>query len=78
MKPTVVFFEDQYVDRLRPINLARPTYAVTCGAFSHYRNRLPGRSRRASPLDAAKPLLALGLFVTILQCPVSEASLSSC
>jgi len=34
MKPTVVFFEDQYVDRLRPINLARPTYAVTCGAFS--------------------------------------------
>ena len=34
MKPTVVFFEDQFVDRLRPINLARPTFAVTCGAFS--------------------------------------------
>lgn len=34
MAPTVVFFEDQFVDRLRPINLARPTHAVTCGAFS--------------------------------------------
>jgi UDP-N-acetylglucosamine diphosphorylase / glucose-1-phosphate thymidylyltransferase / UDP-N-acetylgalactosamine diphosphorylase / glucosamine-1-phosphate N-acetyltransferase / galactosamine-1-phosphate N-acetyltransferase len=34
MNPTLVLFEDQYVDRLRPINLARPTFAVTCGAFS--------------------------------------------
>src|SRR5947207_14418848 len=34
MKPTVVFFEDQFVDRLRPINLARSTFSVTCGAFS--------------------------------------------
>lgn len=28
----VVIFEDTYVDRLRPINLARPTSAITCGA----------------------------------------------
>jgi UDP-N-acetylglucosamine diphosphorylase/glucosamine-1-phosphate N-acetyltransferase len=34
MTPTVVFFEDQFVDRLRPINLARATHTVTCGAFS--------------------------------------------
>lgn len=29
-----VVFEDPFVDRLRPINLARPTFAITCGAFS--------------------------------------------
>jgi UDP-N-acetylglucosamine diphosphorylase/glucosamine-1-phosphate N-acetyltransferase len=34
MNPTIVLFEDQYADRIRPINLARPSFAVTCGAFS--------------------------------------------
>ena len=28
-----VVFEDQFVDQLRPMNLARPTFAVTCGAL---------------------------------------------
>jgi glucose-1-phosphate thymidylyltransferase len=34
MPPTVVIFEDQAVEALRPANLARATHRVTCGAFS--------------------------------------------
>ncbi len=33
MPRACVLFEDQYVDRLRPMNLARATYNITCGAF---------------------------------------------
>lgn len=29
-----ILFEDPFVDRLSPINLARPTFSITCGAFS--------------------------------------------
>ena len=31
---TCILFEDALVDRLRPINLARPTHTITCGACS--------------------------------------------
>jgi glucose-1-phosphate thymidylyltransferase len=34
MPQACILFEDQFVDRLRPINLARPTFGVTCGAYS--------------------------------------------
>lgn len=33
MPASCVVFEDQFTDHLRPINLARPTCAVTCGAY---------------------------------------------
>lgn len=34
MAQSCVLFEDPFVDRLRPINLARPTCQVTCGAYT--------------------------------------------
>lgn len=34
MAHACVVFEDPFVDRLRPINLARPTFSITCGAYN--------------------------------------------
>lgn len=34
MAAACIVFEDPFVDWLRPINLARPTFSVTCGAYS--------------------------------------------
>jgi UDP-N-acetylglucosamine diphosphorylase/glucosamine-1-phosphate N-acetyltransferase len=34
MAPTVILFEDDAVERLHPITIGRPAYAVSCGAYS--------------------------------------------
>lgn len=34
MAQACVIFEDPFVDRLRPVNLARPSCAITCGAYT--------------------------------------------
>lgn len=82
MTRACIVFEDPFVDRLRPMNLARPTSAITCGAcrlsdllqeldvplFHHVRPHLHGVLARDG-LAAAGPVQGPVLYVNAALVP---------